>query len=183
MFGSLWQTASLQSQSQILIVIFICLCVCMCVSVFWYLVLASVPVVEQACRDQKGVVLMAVLAIVPATVVANLCLSSGKSNWMLTPWQERHLVNTSIYFAHIVSDIRVMFVIIGHTEDYWSYFKMGGKSKREFWKCYFWREITNYVHLKFMNLGEWETYFSFKNRWHENCWVSIFAITKKPVKP
>lgn len=131
MFGSLWQTASLQSQSQILIVIFICLCVCMCVSVFWYLVLASVPVVEQACRDQKGVVLMAVLAIVPATVVANLCLSSGKSNWMLTPWQERHLVNTSIYFAHIVSDIRVMFVIIGHTEDYWSYFKMGGKSKNQ----------------------------------------------------
>lgn len=51
----------------------------------WYLVLVGIPVVQQACRDQKGVVLMAVLAVVPAAVVANLCLSTGKSNRTLTP--------------------------------------------------------------------------------------------------
>lgn len=131
MFGLLTVTNSILTKPKPNTDCYFHMLVCMCVSVFWYLVLASVPVVEQACRDQKGVVLMAVLAIVPATVVANLCLSSGKSNWMLTPWQERHLVNTSIYFAHIVSDIRVVCAKIGHTEDYWSYFKMGGKSKSQ----------------------------------------------------
>lgn len=51
----------------------------------FYLVLVGIPVVQQTCRDQKGVVLMAVVAVVPATVVANLCLSIGKSNRTLTP--------------------------------------------------------------------------------------------------
>lgn len=51
----------------------------------WYFVLVGIPVVQQARRDQKGVVLMAVLAVVPAAVVANLCLPIGKSNRTLTP--------------------------------------------------------------------------------------------------
>lgn len=55
--------------------------------------LAGVPVVQQACRDEEGVVLMAALAIVPTTVVANFGLSSGQSNWTLTPWGKRRLVN------------------------------------------------------------------------------------------
>lgn len=45
-----------------------------------YLVLGGVPVVQQACRDEKGVVLMAALAVVPAAVAANLGLSVGKSH-------------------------------------------------------------------------------------------------------
>lgn len=49
-----------------------------------HLVLAGVPVVQQACWDEEGVVLMAALAVVPATVVTNLCFSPGQTNWMLT---------------------------------------------------------------------------------------------------
>lgn len=55
------------------------------VCVLPHLVLAGVPVVQQACWDEEGVVLMAALAVVPAAVVANLCLSSGETDWTLTP--------------------------------------------------------------------------------------------------
>lgn len=49
-----------------------------------YLVLAGVPVVQQACWDEERVVLMAALAVVPATIVTNLRLSSGQTNGTLT---------------------------------------------------------------------------------------------------
>lgn len=49
-----------------------------------HLVLAGVPVVQQACWDEEGVVLMAALAVVPATVVTDLGLSFGQTYWTLT---------------------------------------------------------------------------------------------------
>lgn len=49
-----------------------------------HLVFAGVPVVQQACGDQKGVVLVAALAVVPAAVAADFRLSSGESDWPLT---------------------------------------------------------------------------------------------------
>lgn len=48
-----------------------------------HLVLAGVPVVQQACRDEEGVVLVAALAVVPAAVVADLGLPSGVSDGAL----------------------------------------------------------------------------------------------------
>lgn len=42
--------------------------------------LAGVPVVQQACGDEEGVVLVAALAVVPAAVVADFGLSSGQSH-------------------------------------------------------------------------------------------------------
>lgn len=52
--------------------------------VFSHLVLTGVPVVQQACRDEERVIPMAALTVVPATVVTNFCLSSGRTDWMLT---------------------------------------------------------------------------------------------------
>lgn len=54
------------------------------VCVLSHLVLAGVPVVQQACWDEEGVVLVAALAVVPAAVIADLCFSSGKTDWTLT---------------------------------------------------------------------------------------------------
>lgn len=45
-----------------------------------HLMLAGVPVVQQACRDDEGVVLVAALAVVPAAVVADLGLPPGESD-------------------------------------------------------------------------------------------------------
>lgn len=42
--------------------------------------LAGVPVVQQPCGDEEGVVLVAALAVVPAAVVAHLGLASGESD-------------------------------------------------------------------------------------------------------
>jgi len=42
-----------------------------------HLVLTGVPVVQQASWDEERVVLMAALAVVPAAVITDLCLSSG----------------------------------------------------------------------------------------------------------
>lgn len=55
-----------------------------------YLVLAGVPVVQQACWDEERVVLMAALAVIPATIVTNLRLSSGQTNGTLTTWGGSH---------------------------------------------------------------------------------------------
>lgn len=49
-----------------------------------YLVLIGVPVMQQACWDEEGVVLVAALAVVPTTVVAHLGLSFGQTHWTLT---------------------------------------------------------------------------------------------------
>lgn len=70
----------------------------------------GIPVVQQTSRDQKGVVLMAALAVVPATVVANLCLSMGNSNWTLTPWKNRYvLLEPVLYPVFLVFGLRCIY--------------------------------------------------------------------------
>lgn len=51
---------------------------------FPHLVFTGVPVVQQPRRDEEGVILMAALAVVPAAVVANFCLSFGQTDRTLT---------------------------------------------------------------------------------------------------
>lgn len=72
-----------------------------------HLVLAGVPVVQQASRDEEGVVLMAALAVVPATVVADLCLPSGQTDWTLTTWGESHWVNVYVS-PHLNDTLKVL---------------------------------------------------------------------------
>lgn len=42
---------------------------------------------------------MAALAVVPATVVANLCLSMGNSNRTLTPWKNRYVCMEPVFLV------------------------------------------------------------------------------------
>lgn len=56
--------------------------------------LASIPVVQEACWDDKGVVLVTACAVVPATIAANLGFASGQANFTLAPYKVERLVKS-----------------------------------------------------------------------------------------
>lgn len=65
-----------------------------------HLVLAGVPVVQEAGGDEEGVVLMAILAVVPAAVVAHFGFAPGRAHWTLaacTQWGEVRMPGCSVY--------------------------------------------------------------------------------------
>lgn len=114
----------------------VCILIEQCMCVFSHLVLVGVPVVQQACWDEERVVLMAVLAVIPAAVVADLRLPSGETNWTLTSWRENHWVSMYVYVCVFVCVV----VKLGdwHHCRAWSHCSGGvdDQGKIMKWNCY-----------------------------------------------